>query len=115
MQRGQIWVAHLGSSAGRVPEKTRPVLIFQAQALLDNGHPSTVIIPLTTQLDPDGLPLRVRVSARDKLNHDSDLLIDHIRSVDNRRIVRGPLASLNEAELSRVDRALLDVLSIDHP
>jgi mRNA interferase MazF len=112
MQRGEIWVAHLGSSTGRVPGKTRPVLILQAQALLDDGHPSTVIIPLTTRLDPDGGPLRVHISARGTLKHDADLLIDHIRSVDNRRIVRGPIACLDSAELTNVGQALIDLLTI---
>ena len=37
------------------------MLIVQAQALIDAGPPSTLIIPLTTQLIGDAEPLRLRV------------------------------------------------------
>jgi len=61
---------------------------------LDAGHPSTIIIPLTTNLIEDAEPLRIRVKAREKLARDSDLLIDQIRAIDNRRITSGPIANL---------------------
>jgi mRNA interferase MazF len=34
------------------------------ETLLDAGHPSTIIIPLTTNLIDDAQPLRIRVAAR---------------------------------------------------
>lgn len=111
-ERGEIWVAHLGSPAGRVPGKTRPVLVVQSQALLDVDHPSTVVIPLTATLAEDADPLRVRVPATDELAHDSDLLIDHIRSLDNRRLVRGPLTKLPPELMSRVEAAIAEVLDM---
>jgi len=50
-ERGEVWLADLHPRRGTEPGKTRPVLIVQSQALLDAGHPSTLIIPLTTNLD----------------------------------------------------------------
>src|SRR5436190_20978889 len=61
--RGEIWLADLNPPHGTEPGKTRPVLIVQAQALLDAAHPSTLIVPLTTNLVSDAEPLRVRVPA----------------------------------------------------
>lgn len=52
-KRGEIWLANLSPRHGTEPGKTRPVLIIQTQALLDAQHPSTVIIPLTTNLIED--------------------------------------------------------------
>lgn len=49
------------------------MLIVQAQALIDAGPPSTLIIPLTTQLIGDAEPPRLRVQAQGKLRKDSDL------------------------------------------
>src|SRR6266540_3699546 len=89
--RGEIWLANLGPPHGTEPGKTRPVLIVQAQALLDAGHPSTLIIPLTTNLVTDAEPLRVRVPASGGLRRASDLLVDQLRAMDNRRLVQGPL------------------------
>jgi len=62
-ERGEIWLANLNPGRGTEPGKTRPVLLVQSQALLDANHPSTLIIPLTTNLVEDAEPLRIRVSA----------------------------------------------------
>lgn len=90
----------------------RPVLIVQGQALLDAGHPSTLIVPLTTNLMNDAEPLRLRVAARERLDHDSDLLIDQLRAVDNRRLSAGVLARLSGDEMRAVYRAIAEVLEI---
>src|SRR5207237_9599308 len=110
--RGEIWLANLDPPRGTEPGKTRPVLIVQAQALLDVGHPSTLIIPLTTNLVAAAEPLRVRVSAASALRQDSDLLVDQIRAIDNRRLVQGPLTRLSTSQMQEVADALREVLDI---
>lgn len=110
--RGEVWLADLHPRRGTEPGKTRPVLIIQSQALLDAGHPSTLVIPLTTRLVDDAEPLRVRVPAAARLQEDSDLLIDQLRAIDNRRLVQGPLMRVPAALLDRVGHALLEVLDL---
>src|SRR5437867_4063266 len=61
--RGEIWLANLNPPHGTEPGKTRPVLIVQAQALLDAEHPSTLVVPLTTNVVADAGPLRIAVLA----------------------------------------------------
>src|SRR5438445_10907275 len=100
--RGDVWLANLNPMRGTEPGKTRPVLIVQAQALLDAGHPSTLIIPLTTNVVEDAEPLRVRVPASGRLRQSSDLLIDQLRAIDNRRLGRGPVAHLSPALMRKV-------------
>jgi mRNA interferase MazF len=85
---------------------------MQSQALLDAGHPSTVIVPLTTSLVGDAEPLRVRIPASGGLKRESDALIDQLRAIDNRRLVRGPLARLPDALMRRVEAAIIEVLEI---
>ena len=114
-ERGEIWIADLNPPHGSEPGKTRPVLVVQAQALLDAGHPSTLVVPLTTRLVDEAAPLRVRVPATGRLRRASDLLIDQLRAIDNRRLVDGPLARLPEAVLVRVDEALREVLDLMPP
>lgn len=111
-KRGEIWLADLSPPRGTEPGKTRPVLVVQAQALLDADHPSTLIIPLTTNLVDDAKPLRIRVTARDGLRQDSDLLVDQLRAVDNGRLVRGPLARLDEALMAQAGTAVREVLDL---
>ena len=113
IKHGTIWLANLNPQKGTEPGKTRAVLILQDQALLDAGHPSTIIIPLTTNLIDDAEPLRIRVKAREKLTRDSDLLIDQIRAIDNRRITSGPIADLESELMKRVYQAVLEVTGIN--
>jgi mRNA interferase MazF len=111
-ERGEIWLANLNPRRGTEPGKTRPVLIVQSQALLDAEHPSTLIIPLTTNLIEDAEPLRVRVSASDQLRQESDLLIDQLRAIDNRRLIEGPLTRLSDSLLAQVEGAIREVLDL---
>ena len=109
--RGEIWLADLNPPHGTEPGKTRPVLIVQSQALLDAQHPSTYVIPLTTKLVRfDAEPMRIRVAAQGRLPQDSDLLMDQMRAIDNRRLVRGPLSRLSGPEMRRVVNSLMELV-----
>lgn len=111
-ERGEIWLADLNPRRRTEPGKSRPVLVIQAQALLDVGHQSTLIIPLTTNLIDEVEPLRIRVSARERLRQESDLLIDQLRAIANNRLLEGPLARLDDEAMRRVGQALLEVLDL---
>jgi mRNA interferase MazF len=110
--RGEVWLANLNPPRGTESGKTRPVLIVQAQPLLDAGHPSTLVIPLTTNLVDDAEPLRVRVPAAGRLRSNSDLLIDQLRAIDNRRLVDGPLLQISPEVVRQVEEAVREVLDL---
>lgn len=111
-ERGEVWVADLNPRRGTEPGKTRPVLIVQAQVLLDAGHPSTLIAPLTTRLVDAAEPLRIRIPATGDLQRDSDALLDQLRAIDNRRLVRGPLTQVGQRVMAMVGTALMEVLDL---
>jgi mRNA interferase MazF len=111
--RGEIWLANLDPRHGTEAGKTRPVLIVQSQALLDAGHPSTLIIPLTTNVIENADPLRVRIPTLGRIRRASDLMIDQLRAIDNRRLVRGPLARLSDALMAKTADAIREVLDLD--
>ena len=58
---------------------------------------------LSTYLINDAYPLRYRVKKREKLEQDSDLLCDQIRTIGNQRIISDKLAELSMKELLEVD------------
>lgn len=111
-KRGSVWLANLNPGRGTEPGKIRPVLIIQSQALLDAEHPSTLIVPLTTRLIDDAEPLRLRITALSELDQDSDLLLDQLRAIDNKRLIQGPLLQCPPEFMKLVDQALIDVLDI---
>ena len=89
IQRGWFYLADLSPRRGTEPGKTRPVLVLQTDLLNSTGHPSTIILPLTSNVKDNAEPLRVRISAGSPgFETDSDIMIDQIRATDNRRFCR---------------------------
>jgi len=79
----------------------RPVLVFQTNDLNKSDYPTTIIIPLTTSLIDDAEPIRMRISRRDKLLKDSDLILTQIRAIDNARFIE-QIATLQEKEYNKI-------------
>jgi mRNA interferase MazF len=113
LRRGEIWLADLNPPNGTEPGKIRPVLIMQSQALLNAGHPSTLIVPLTTKLVEDAEPLRIPIPAEGRLPKPSDLLMDQVRAIDNGRLVKGPLLRLSNVQMKQIGNALLEIIGIE--
>ena len=87
IERSWVYLANLEPRQGSEPGKTRPVLVLQTDLLNGIGHPSTIVIPLTARVIDDAYPLRVRIAAGSRgFRADSDILIDQIRAIDNRRL-----------------------------
>ena len=85
----EIWLADLNPQIGTEPGKTRPVLIVQTNLLNKIHHPSTIICPITTHVKKDAEILRVHLKkGMGNLHQNSDLMIDQIRSIDNKRLIK---------------------------
>ena len=81
-----IWIADLNPKMGTEAGKIRPVLIVQTD-LLNNVHPSTLICPITSMVQPGAEILRVHIKKGiAKLKEDCDIMIDQVRSIDNKRL-----------------------------
>jgi mRNA interferase MazF len=83
-----IWTADLNPQIGTEPGKIRPVLIVQTD-LLNSLHPSTIICPITTNVVKESDILRVHIKKGiSNMQKASDLMIDQIRAIDNKRFVQ---------------------------
>jgi len=92
-------------------KRGRPALVIQTNILNGAGHATTIVIPSTTQIYRDafgdGYPLRVSVGKLGKLKEETDLLIDQIRTLSNRRLMGDkPIAELSRVQMKRVEEAL---------
>ena len=112
-RRGEIRLANFNPAKGTEPGKIRPCLIVQSDLLNDARHPSTTVIPLTSRLVDNAVPLRYRISARDDLRSDSEVMLDQARTIDNRRISNETLTTLTGQELAVVEEYLRIVLGFD--
>ena len=98
---------------GTKPGKQRPCLAIQPTQFGEDGLPSTVVLPLTTNIvKGEAFPLRVRVPAGVcHLVRDSDVLVDQILAWDN-ELFRSDLGPLPQALQDEVRRALLEFLDL---
>ncbi|MDO8368705.1 MAG: type II toxin-antitoxin system PemK/MazF family toxin [Saprospiraceae bacterium] len=111
MKKYEIWVADLNPQRGTEPGKTRPVVIVQTN-FLNGHHPSTIICPLTTITRTGATLLRIHLTAGTAgLTQDSDIMLDQLRAIDNRRLLQ-KIGSLPAALHTQVNENLKIVLDL---
>lgn len=85
----EIWIADLNPQIGTEAGKTRPVLVVQTNLLNKVQHPSTIVCPITTNVQMDSDILRVHLKkGMANLNENCDVMIDQIRAIDNKRLIK---------------------------
>lgn len=110
MRQFEIWLANLNPSRGTEPGKIRPVVVIQTNLLNQLDHPSTLILPIFSQITSEENILRVRLSSGKRgLEKDSEILIDQIRALDNRRFLE-KLGSLEAKEITKLRSKLKVIL-----
>ena len=110
IRKWNVYLADLNPRMGTEPGKTRPVIVVQTD-LLNNHHPSTVICPLTTQIRSGLDIIRVHLQKGEGgLIEKSDIMIDQIRAIDNRRILKrlGVIRRENQRKLTENIRIILN-------
>jgi mRNA interferase MazF len=105
----EIWLADLNPSRGTEPGKTRPVVIVQTN-LLNHAHPSTIICPITSKVNPEIILLRVHLK-KAQLDKLSDILVDQIRAIDNKRLIK-KISKLNKEQIRTLKQNLHVVLDL---
>lgn len=109
IEKFHIYLADLNPRMGTEPGKIRPVIVLQTD-LLNNIHPSTVICPLTTKVVKEADILRVHLLKKETgLDQDSDILVDQIRAIDNRRLLKqvGKLKQQHQQQLTENIKTLI--------
>jgi mRNA interferase MazF len=100
-RRGDVYLVNFDPTVGAEIKKTRPALI------VPNGQsPITIVAAITSQFEEPLYPTEVFLpTGEGGMRVESVVLLNQIRSVDKRRLVR-PLGSLRPPTLRKVDRAL---------
>jgi mRNA interferase MazF len=109
IRKFHVYLADLKPRMGTEAGKTRPVVVLQTD-LLNDSHSSTVICPLTTGVIKGSTLLRVHLAAGEcGLKKNSDILVDQVRAIDNRRFIRelGVLSPYHREQLLRNIKSVL--------
>jgi len=108
--RGDIWLVNLNPvKKSNEMGKIRPVLVFQNDELNQNGYPSTIILPLSTSLIDNVKPIRMRITKRENLQKDSDIVLTQVRAIDNSRFIK-KIASLSSDEMKTVKKLFDEIV-----
>ncbi|MDZ7633541.1 MAG: type II toxin-antitoxin system PemK/MazF family toxin [Bacteroidales bacterium] len=113
VKRFEIWVADLNPQIGTEPGKTRPVLVVQTNLLNKIPHASTIICPLTTNIQKESEILRVHIKKGSaNLDENFDIMIDQVRAIDNKRLII-KLGELPESLSNNVKENLAIILDLN--
>ncbi|WP_192821051.1 type II toxin-antitoxin system PemK/MazF family toxin [Rufibacter sp. LB8] len=108
----EVWVADLNPRIGTETGKVRPVVILQTD-LLNKTHPSTIICPITINVQPEAEILRVHLpKGTANVKEACDIMIDQIRAIDNSRLVR-KIGQLEEELRQKIKENVRIVLDLD--
>jgi mRNA interferase MazF len=108
----EVWIADLNPRIGTETGKVRPVVILQTD-LLNKTHPSTIVSPITTNVQPESEILRVHLpKGTANLKENCDVMIDQIRAIDNSRFVK-KLGQLNESIIQKIKENISIVLDLE--
>jgi len=110
-ERGEVYLVNFDPTIGAEIQKTRPALVVQNDVV--NRHsPITIVAAIISQFDESLYPTEVFIQPPEGgLSIPSVVLLNQIRSVDKRRLVRR-LGVLTPATMERVDRAVLISLEL---
>jgi len=109
IKKWHVYLVDLNPRIGTEPGKVRPVVVVQTD-LLNGLHPSTVVCPLTTKVQSRARFLRVHLTIGEAgLKEQSDIMVDQIRAIDNRRLLRvvGKISRKSQVKLIENLRILL--------
>jgi mRNA interferase MazF len=112
MKRGEIWLGRLNPARGAEIGKTRPVLVVQDNELNASGSRTVIVLPLTTQVNPEREPGHVTLYARGGLLAPSQVMTDSPRTLDRERLLKGPLTRISPDEMAAVEKGLLAALGM---
>lgn len=108
----EIWIADLNPRIGTEPGKVRPVVVVQTD-LLNKNHPSTVVCPITTNIQAGSEILRVHIaSGMSGLDEACDVMIDQVRAIDNSRLVK-KVGKLPAEAIRRIKSNLLIIFDLE--
>lgn len=106
MKRGEIWtLAGGGDFAG----KPRPALIVQNDEFEDLN--SATVCMFTTNPTVSDIRVAVEPSSTNGLDVTSHIMVDKISSVWRHRL-RGPIGSLSDGDMERLNRTLMVFLGL---
>lgn len=112
IKRGEIVIVDLEPVKGSEQGGIRPTVIIQNN-IGNKYSPVTIIAPITSKKFSKDFLTNVKLSKTDsKLEKDSTILLNQIKTIDKSRIIK-KISTLNEEIMDEVDLAIKISLDLD--
>jgi len=114
IKRGEIWLVNLNPTLGHEINKIRPAVIIQN----DDGNehsPLTIIAPITSNIE-NIYPFNVFLEKGNGLEKDSKVLLNQIRTIDKKRLMKrlGKVNAETQLQIDEAMRISLGLAKVDH-
>lgn len=104
-KRGEIYLVNFDPTIGAEIRKTRPALIIQNN-VANRYSPITIVAAITSRAEESLYPTEIAISRQESgLEHDSVVLLNQIRSMDKKRLIKR-VGALRQETMERVNPGL---------
>ena len=108
-KRGEILLVNLNPQKNDEAGKIRPCVVI-SDSEVNNILDLLTILPCTTNLLGEGL-FRISLVPRDKLEKTSEVMIEQVRGISKKRILKS-LGFVNENEMLKIESGLKALLGV---
>ena len=104
VNRKDIVLINLNPVVGSEQGKLRPAIVLQHNSLNKNSN-TTIVVPIISKIYDKNYPMHVKIEGFG-LNKKGTIKVEHIRSIDKKRIVK-IVGTVNESIMQEIKLALL--------
>mgnify|MGYP001563876852 CR=1 FL=1 len=104
VKRGDIWLVNLDPTIGHEIKKSRPAVIIQND-LGNKYSPITIVAPITSQNIENVYPIEVLLQRSFGLEKNSKVLLNQIRAIDKRRLIK-KLGRVDNETMGKIDTSI---------
>jgi len=112
--RGEIWLADLGSGRGHEQSGPRPVLVMSDDAFNSGLAGLVMTVPLTSKVAKSkNIPAHISIDPPEGgVKAPSVILCDQLRTISKDRLSKVPWGTVSTATLAEVERVLQMLLCL---
>lgn len=113
IKRGELLLVNFEPIIGSEQGGIRPCLVIQND-ISNKFSPVTIVAAITSKVSEKEYPTNVFISKEDsKLNKDSTILLNQLRTIDKSRIIN-KISTLDNFTMNKVDRAIKISLGLNY-
>src|SRR5205823_329261 len=109
-RRGEVYLVAFDPTVGHEIQKTRPAVVIQNN-VSNQYSPITIVAAISSQFADPPHPREVIISTKSGLPKRSAVILNQIRSVDRKRLIKR-LGALDATTMRKVNEALMISLGL---